>query len=381
MSDLSLRDLLELALDTSVEGRRALAESIGDLFFERATVLTDHERALMSDILRKLILDCEMAVRRDLSERMSQMDSPPHELLVTLANDEIEVARPILMQCTLLHDMELIGIVRHRTQQHQLAIAMRSSLSEPVSDALVETGDADVIKALLENQDAKISEATMAYLAAESRRVDSYQEPLIKRKDLGPDLAARLYLWVSAALRRYILDNFEVDPVALDEQLEQIPQAIASDPEQHHADPRGEQPATLLAQRLVSEGQVTWEMLIQTLRQGEVALFEALFAALSGLGPARVRIVLYESGGEGLAIACRALDMPKPAFATIYLLARRGRPDTHTIGADELSRALTLFGTVKTDHAKTVLEGWRRGDQYQDAVETIAAAAKTAKTD
>ena len=381
MSDLTLRDLLELALDTSVEGRKALTESIGDLFFERATVLTDHERALMSDILRKLILDCEMAVRRDLSERMSQMSSPPHELLVTLANDEIEVARPILMRCTLLHDVELIGIVRHRTQQHQLAIAMRSSLSEDVSDALVETGDVDVVKTLLENQDARISEATMAYLAAESRRVDSYQEPLIKRRDLGPDLASRLYLWVSAALRQYILDNFEVDPVELDEQLEQIPQAIASDPEQHHADPRGEQPATLLAQRLVSEGKVTWEMLIQTLRQGEVALFEALFAELSGLGPARVQIVLYESGGEGLAIACRALDMPKPTFATIFLLTRRSRPDRHTIGPNELSRALMLFGNVKSDDAQKVLKGWRRGDRYQDAIETIGAAAKPTKAD
>ena len=62
-----LHELLKLALDKSVEGRQKLTASLGDLFGDRATVLTERERALMSDILRKLLHDCEMAVRRDLA--------------------------------------------------------------------------------------------------------------------------------------------------------------------------------------------------------------------------------------------------------------------------------------------------------------------------
>ena len=206
-----LHFLLDLALDRSIEGRRALTNSIGDLFSgEQGTTLSERERALMADILRKLIRDCEMAVRRDLSERLAKADNPPRDLILALANDEFEVAQPILMQSLVLRDIELIQIIRHRTQQHQLAIAMRRSVSEFVSDALVETGSIDVIKTLLENQDAKISEATMAYLAEESQRVDSYQEPLINRQDLQPELAERIYFWVSAALRRHILEHFDV---------------------------------------------------------------------------------------------------------------------------------------------------------------------------
>ncbi len=167
-----LQFLLDLALDKSLEGRRTLTATIGDLFTKRDKVLTERERALMSDILRKLIHDCEMAVRRDLSERLAKAPNPPHDLIVSLANDDIEVAEPILMRSEVLRDPELIRVIRHRTQQHQLAIAMRRSLSEHVSDALVETGNVDVVKTLLENSDAKISEATMEYLAEESRRVD-----------------------------------------------------------------------------------------------------------------------------------------------------------------------------------------------------------------
>ena len=140
-----LQFLLDLALDKSLEGRKTLTATIGDLFSKQDKVLTERERALMSEILSKLIRDCEMAVRRDLGERLSKAPNPPHSLIIALANDEIEVAEPILMKSLVLRDTELIRIIRHRTQHHQLAIAMRRSISSHVSDALVETGNIDVI--------------------------------------------------------------------------------------------------------------------------------------------------------------------------------------------------------------------------------------------
>ena len=369
-----LTHLLELALDRSVESRRVLTATLGDFFNDQTTVLTERERALMSDILNKLIRDCEMAVRRDLSERLAQAKNPPRELIVALANDEIEVARPVLMDSDVLRDMELIQVIRRRTHQHQLAIAMRRTVSEPVSDALVETGDVNVIKTLLENQDAQISEATMQYLAEESKRVDTYQEPLIKRRDLDPELAKRMYRWVSAALRQHILDNFHVDPVELDDQLENLPESILSDNAQHSANPEADHPAAILARRLAEKGQITWQLLTQTLRQGEVPLFEAMFGELSGLRASRVQRVLYESGGDGLAIACRALGMPKSAFATTYLLSRRARGGQQVTDPRALSRALMMFDKLHPDTAKEVLKGWQRDEDYQDAVEQVAAA-------
>ena len=372
-----LQFLLDLALDKSLESRGMLTATIGDLFTKQDKVLTERERALMSDILRKLIHDCEMAVRRDLAERLAKAPNPPHDLIVVLANDDIEVAEPILMQSEVLRDTELIRVIRHRTQQHQLAIAMRRSLSEHVSDALVETGNVDVVKTLLENQDAQISEATMEYLAEESRRVDTYQEPLLNRGDLKQELAERMYHWVSAALRSHILENFDIEPSRLDDQLEDVAQAIARDPEQHQAEPDEARPATVLARRLVEKRKVTPDFLIQVLRQGEIRLFEALFGQMSGLKAPRLQGVLYDSGGEGLAIACRAMEMPKPTFATIFLLSRRGRPGTQFIDPRELSRALLLFDKMNPNAALEVMKSWRRDWTYQDATERIAASPVT----
>jgi uncharacterized protein (DUF2336 family) len=255
---------------------------------------------------------------------------------------------------------------------------MRRSVSEYVADALVETGNIDVIKTLLENQDARISEATLEYLAEESQRVDSYQEPLINRQDLNPELAKRMYLWVSAALRQHILEHFDVNPSQLDDHLEGVAEAISNNPQQHPEPVAATQSATALANQLAKQKRITPDFLIQVLRQGEIALFEALFGEISGLPAPRLQRVLYDSGGDGLALTCRALEMHKSSFATIFLLSRKRAAGQTVVNPRDLARALQLFDRANPQDAKQVLKMWCRDADYLDAVEEIADAAKPA---
>jgi uncharacterized protein (DUF2336 family) len=370
--DRNLQFLLELALDKSVEGRESLAQRIGELFSEREEVLTEQESALLAEILGKLVLDIEMSVRQSLAERLAESPLAPHDLVVTLANDQIEVARPILIKSAVLRDRELIAIIRHRGHQHQLAIAMRTSIDEIVSDALVETGQTDVIKRLLENHNAKISETTLSYLTDQSQRVDSFHEPLLNRHDLTPDLAQRMYWWVSAALREQILKSFDIQPGLLDDSLEQT--VLSMMDEDKKAD-EGDTAAVALAKQLVEDREVTPEFLISVLRRGEIPLFEALFGEVSRFKSPELQRVLYHQGGEGLAIICRSLGYPKQAFATIFLLSRRGRPGSETTDPRELSRAVLIFDKVSRENATLVANTWRRNPNYQTAIEQINSAS------
>ena len=129
---------------------------IDDLLYPKAARLSDRERALMADILTRLVGDFELAVRRMLSARLAERATVPRDLVVLLANDAIEVARPILFRSTVLGDDELIEIIHHRTLEHQLAIAMRQDLSARVSEALAGTENVDVITTLLQNAGAEI---------------------------------------------------------------------------------------------------------------------------------------------------------------------------------------------------------------------------------
>ena len=108
--DLELQELLDLARDKSVTGRTRLVQVVGDLFFEEERILSDRERALMTEILHQLIHDVEMSVRRALADRLADQPDAPHELVTVLANDEISVAHKILEKSLVLQDIELIEI-------------------------------------------------------------------------------------------------------------------------------------------------------------------------------------------------------------------------------------------------------------------------------
>ena len=373
MAEYDVDDLLDLARDKSVQGRKVLLETIGDLFSATGDHLTERERALMNDILAKLIRDFEQKVRRELSERLSTRPSASHEVIRLLANDDIEVARPILLRSDVLHDEDLIEVIQRRTQQHQLAIAMRREVSESVSDALVAGGHVDVIKSLLDNRSSQISEATMEYLVEQSRSVDTYQEPLVRRYDMTPALAKRMCLWVSAAVRSFILANFEIDPTELDDVIEGMAkeQGVLEGPE---AEDHPDDPTTVLARRIAEEGKLTPEFLIQVLRQGEIPLFEALFAQMTGLRQRLLRRIVYEPGGEGLVIACRAMAIDKPAFTSIFLMSRKGRPGDQKVDPAELSRVIALYDRVREEAAVSVLKRWQRDPNYLYAINQISDA-------
>ncbi|MEM6491025.1 MAG: hypothetical protein AAF684_03875, partial [Pseudomonadota bacterium] len=113
--------LMELAMDESPAGRNALSEMIGALYVEHGETLSEDELEITADVLRSLIRDVELPVRRALAEKLAQAPNAPRELVVFLANDAIEVAYPVLMRSTVLDEGDLIEIARLRTMQHRLA--------------------------------------------------------------------------------------------------------------------------------------------------------------------------------------------------------------------------------------------------------------------
>src|SRR3546814_6717821 len=88
-------------------------------------MLSDQERDLIFEILDKLIHEFETPIRKRLADRLSRNPAAPRALIVALANDEFDVAQPVLLRSTLLSDEELISIIHHRSRQHQIAIARR----------------------------------------------------------------------------------------------------------------------------------------------------------------------------------------------------------------------------------------------------------------
>ena len=213
----------------------------------------------------------------------------------------------------------------------------------------------------------------MAYLVEESRRVDSFQEPLVRRRDLPRDLAKKLYWWVAAALRMKILENFDIHPSELDDAIVGAVTGLSEETEARDTKKPRATAANALAKAIAAEGKITGDLLINVLRRGEVPLFESLFGEMCGLETPTLERVLYDTGGEGLAIACSATGMNKQIFATIFMLTRaRGR----VLKPRDLSRAVKVFDSVDRHQAAEVLKAWRRDPDYQSAIMRLRAQAK-----
>lgn len=365
-----LRDLIGLAQRRAGDSRRALFENISDLFVSAEGHLSDRERALMRDILAKLVSEIETEVRRSLSERLAQSDAAPPDLVSLLANDEIAVARPLLLNSRLLDDPELIEIVKHRTLEHRMAVAAREGLSIDVTDALIDYGEEEVVARLVENHDAQISRLAMDYLVDQSRRVDRFREPLLRRPDLPPVLAHRMFWWVSASLRRHILDTFSVDVVELDQHIELATEDVVAE--------AGEDdtlsPAEALAAEMQSKNLLTERFLVQALREGQVSMFVAGLALLLDVDAKTANHIVYDPGGEGLALACKAIDFGRANFATVFLLTRgayEGHVTNVVTNPQKLNEILRFFDGVPRSNAQRAIRYWHRDSAYIGAIEDL----------
>lgn len=364
--------LLSLARQKSSESRSRLTEIIMDLFDSHDSELTDRQREMMFGILQSIIDDIEISIRQAVAGRLAMRDDVPREMVTRLANDTIKVAFPILTKSGLLRDLDLIEVIKLRSEEHMLAITVRQHVSEGVSDAIVETGRESVIVSLLKNKNAKISGKTMEYLVEQSRRVDSFQEPILNRDDLNPSLAKRMYLWVSAALRDHIVDQFGLDKATVDELLEQVASEEIS---AVSAAPRVNK-AAKLADALREEGLVNVDMLLTALAEGEVPLFVALFSKVTKLREFLVQRLVFEPGGEGLAIACKAIGLADEDFLRLFEYCHLAKAGTREEVATQVPALRKFYAQTPRHAAMDVLKLWHRGSDYLSAVRELEVRLK-----
>jgi len=360
--------LLALSRDRSVEGRRRLATLIGELFSDDRGHVSDKEKAIILEILEKTISEIEVSVRAQISSRLASMPNVPEKLISFLANDSSEVAYPILKESGVLKDEDLIEIIKKRSQEHQVAISMRRKVSANVSQELINTGSEQVIVSLLNNKTASISQAAFEYLEAESRRLDTFQEPLLSREDLPPKIAQRMYLWVSAALREMISQNFDIAGDVIDDILEQTAMDLyISDIGESEFTGKSQN----LARELVENGQASTELLINVLSVGEVHLFVSLLSTISKVRENLVLKLTLEPEGEGLAVICKGLGYDKGVYASLFGLLGRTQMEGPTQFKQNLRAALVFFDSFSVPVAERVIHHWRLNQNYLSALREV----------
>jgi uncharacterized protein (DUF2336 family) len=354
--------------------RQTLIDDILDLFLSPEGRLSERQRSLMVRSLSQLIHEVEMSVRRELAKRLAEEEGIPRDLIVMLATDESEIAHPILHESGVLKDPDVVEIIKHCTQEQRLAIAMREPLNEEISQALVDTGDKDVIEALLNNHDAEISARAMAYLVSESHQVDRFRQPLLRRPDLPVELAHRMFWWVSAALREYILENFRVDETVLNGLIHETTTKMVK--RESESERSSYEEAETVVVELAQRGQSDGKFLLRSLRRGRVAAFTVAVAKLADVDIALARRIIFDPRGEGLAVLCKASGMDRSTFLPIFLLTREAQDSSRLREKPVLDDALRIFDSLSRDEAAGALRRWQLNAEYLATTERIRSAQR-----
>jgi uncharacterized protein (DUF2336 family) len=244
-------------------------------------------------------------------------------------------------------------------------------VSEVVSNALVEAGHEDVITQLLQNHNAQISQATLEYLVEQSERVDTYQNPLLSRSDLKPEMAKRMFVWVSQTLKQKIVSEFNFPADEIEAMMQDsVEYALTHQSESSFAKTKE------LVEAIAKSKELTPGLLAKALRDGEIPLFIGLFSKMTELDIASAQKVVFEAEGEVMALACKAIGFETHQFADLYKLIRITRSNSRDVRITEMSHLLSYYEQMKKVTAQNILRSWQRQPDYLDAINQKSARKK-----
>jgi len=318
--------------------------------------LSDKESELIADVLLGLMKQAQKDLKLALSERLASMEHVPLRIILSMANDDIQIADPILRQSPVLQDLDLLYILQAKGAEHGRSIAQRAGLSASVINMLADTKDFETAVYLSENDGISLTEHAYAILSDMAKHSDRLARPLLSREDLPQEIAGKLYQFVSDELKNVLRTRFGMASEAVVAALDDITiEMVASEAPKNDHDR-----LMAYAQNQHRRGELKMPGMTAVLRRGQLSTFVAQFSAFCELPAETVKAMMKQESGQKLAIACRALDVSKPDFVSLFLLTDRFRSTVkRVINHKELSRIMTMYDEIDPQEARNVIRSSR----------------------
>jgi uncharacterized protein (DUF2336 family) len=267
--------------------------------------------------------------------------------------DAIEVARPLLERGTVLSDEDLVSVAEAKGETHLAAIAGRDALPEQVADVVAERGESEALVALAKNASARLSRRAMETLVDKSEGNAELHAPLVGREELPPDLLNEMYLVVEEKLRDRIAERMEgFSQAELDAAFEAAHKRLRRTAGKAPAD---YDDAVKFIQVKKLRKKLDAGLLAELLKTGDKTKFVVGFADVTGLDFAAAMRVTDNPDVDPMAIACRAVDMPRDDFLALAVLrptsGQRSQSDVEALGA--------VYDALPVEAAHRVMRFWK----------------------
>lgn len=342
----------------------ALAEDKGNenACYELTSIMVDllnirlsaRESELITDVLFALMKQAEKDLKVALAERLSCMENVPLRMILGLANEDIAIADPVLRKSPVLHDLDLIYILQSKGASHGRSIALRQGLSTSIINMLADTQDFQIAVNLCGNSGAALTAHAFNIFSDMAKYSDVLARPLLSRDDVPQEIAGKLYQFVGEELKKNLAERFGIGAGRiLSSAIDDITiEFTEHDPNKHDA---GD---TLLAHAHNQQrrGELKVHAMISTLRRAQFSTFLAQFSVFCGLSVEMTKSMIRQETGKGLALACRALDISKADYVSLFLLTERFRTSPkRAINHRELSRIMMMYDSIDRQDALQAL--------------------------
>ena len=273
--------------------------------------LGDDERRIACEIIGILARDVEVSVRQALAENARHCPFLPSEIARQLANDIEAIALPVIRYSSVLTDDDLIQLVQKGAEPKQVAVASRDVVSAGVANALIDTGRAEPIKALLANNGSLISETGYGRLIHCFPEDRSIHQLMVRRPMLPLLITESLITVITEDLREELIQTQDLPLEIIDELVSHgteaaMSQAAAAAPDM------GEVHA--LALRLNAKGGISPTLMLRAICLGDLLFFESAMAIRAGVPIANARKVLHEGGAKGFDRLYEKAGLPERAL-------------------------------------------------------------------
>jgi uncharacterized protein (DUF2336 family) len=354
MRTLPLLDELEAALSSGSNPRRIeMLTRITDLFVGGAPVYSDTQIGLFDDVMVRLVQTIEAKARARLAHRLAPIANAPASIIQMLAfDDDIDVAHPVLSQSERLGDRELVANATSKSQQHLAAIAQRKSLSEAVTDVLVERGDRDVVHSVVKNSGARFSDAGFRMLVKRSIADDALATEVGRRADIPRPHFLMLLEKASNAVRARLAAENPLAGAIVEGVVAEVAGGIRSEVRNASPDFAAAQADVERQNRIRRIGEAE---IYQYARERK---FEETAIALSLLCDTPIDVVeraLLDPGAEIVLILAKVADLSSTTTKAILLLRAADRG----MSANDLDQALMSFNRLQPETARRVLGFFR----------------------
>jgi uncharacterized protein (DUF2336 family) len=346
---------LDVKIDQiSAQQRGFVLRRLTDLFLVNEGHYSSDEIELIDELFVRLVETIEESARALLGIRLAPIASAPPRVLRLLAcDDAIEVASPVLTQSEALDEETLIACSRTKSPDHLFAISQRKTMSENLTEILVQRGDQQVLLNTVRNIGARFSETGFGILVKRAQGNDELAGFVGARPDLPRALFESLLAEASDLVRAKLKAERRHDAIVVDHAVSDISAQLRSGADAKRADWIAAQTAVY---SLYKTGKLDAAMVSEWAAVGS---FEKLAASLALMANKPIDVVatlLRDSTVEMTLVLAKAVGLP---WEEAWTVASSMRSDRSFAPAD-IEKSQSTYRRMMRSTADKILDFYCR---------------------